>query len=411
MPETNVVTSNTKPETDWRIKEISGLKKKINITRSIFLLIFAADLLFIFTGFFLSNSFYSVVPTWFFFFVLVSTLFGWYATHCLKFVKAWEKGVVFRLGKMLPKPLTKKNEKKDEKDKKKDKSEEGNFFNKVIRRIFKNFNPQDPGPVWVFYPFEKLVFVPMWTRAEDLEPRKIITKDLIEATLDILLYWKVTDACDFVIKAEDPIPMAAEFTWATLRSEVGSRKFKEVYSAVAKINTNLQIALAAEGYMKEIDIKKNISINEINDKLEEKLKTEDSAEQKADKNWGLEIKTVMIQAVIPPPGYSEAMLNLAVATQNAEAVRKTAAGKKDADIMVAEANEFTLKANARGKAEDTKLQVAAFGPDGAKILATTMIAGMVQKGDKFFIDPNAAGVSGLAALVKETLDSVGKKGG
>lgn len=364
MPEENVKTSDVKPKTDWRIIEVNGLKKRMNTTRLVFLFVLLIDLALILFGFFSRSSLYAIIPTSVFFFIFVITFLIWYSTHCLKFVKAWEEGVVFRLGRILPKV---------------DKGKKVGFLN----RFLKYLNPQKPGLVLVFWPFEKLVFVQMWTRAEDIPPKKIITKDTIEASLDILFYWKVIDSYDFVLKAEDPIPMTAEFTWATLRPEVGGRSFFEVYSGMKEINENLM----------------------------KKLKEAEFIEPQKDKGWGLEIKTVMVQEVIAPPGYSEAMLNLAVATQNAEAVRKTAAGKKDADIMAAEANEFTLRANARGNAEQTKLQVEAFGQDGAKILAATMIAGMVQKGDKFFIDPNAAGVSGLAALVKETLDSVGKKGG
>ncbi len=349
-------------ETDWRIIEINGLRKKINLVRMISVLVMASEGLFIFISLFLKSVIYAVVPSWIFFFFFFVTFLVWYGTHALKFVKAWEEGVVFRFGRMLEKA---------------DKDEEMGFLN----RIFKRFNPQKPGVVVVFWPFEKLVFVQMWTRAEDIEPKNIITKDLIEARLDILFYWKVIDSCDFVVKAQDPIPMAAEFTWATLRSEVGSRTFVEVYSGVKEINENLLEKLREAGFI----------------------------EPQEDKGWGIEIKTIMIQNVIPPPGLSEAMLNLAISTQNAEAMRKTAAGKKDADIMEADAVKYRKIAEAEAESYRTQQLVKAYGERGAEILALTKISEMIQRGDKFFIDSDVAGIPAIATQLKEILGSSKKE--
>ena len=355
-----------KKEKDWRLKEIDGLKKLINGWRWFFLILLWSEAGLVAFSIaanqepFLSRK---ILIWWF-----AIALLGWYTTHCLKFIKAWEKGVVFRWGKMLPK---------------KKQTEEGEgFFYKILNRVIKFKNPQEPGPVWVFYLFgEKMVFVQMWARTEDIKPQKIITQDLIEATVDILFFWKVTDPCDFTIKAEDPIPMAAEIVWATLRSEIGSKDYQEVYAKTEQISNSLIAALKTEGYI----------------------------ESNTDKGWGLEILTVKVQNIIPPPGYSEAMLNLAVATQNAEATRKTAAGKRDAEMMEADAVKYRKFADAEGDAKQYELKVKAFGPDGAKILATTMIANMVQRGDKLILDQGVTGIPAITSLITETLGVLKKE--
>jgi len=362
--------TNEKKEKDWRLKEIDGLKKLINGWRWFFLFLFWTDLGFIAFNIAINQQLFVSRSTlvW----ILVIALLGWYTTHCLKFVKAWERGVVFRWGKMLPKKPKESDERRGLK----------RFFRNILNRVIKFENPQEPGPVWIFYLLgEKMVFVQMWARTEDIKPQKVITQDLIEATVDILFFWRVTDPCDFATKAEDPILMAAEIVWATLRSEVGSKDFKEVYAKQEEISNKLIEVLKKEGYI----------------------------EAGTDKGWGLEILTVKVQNVIPPPGYSEAMLNLAVSVQNAEAVRKTAAGKRDAEIMEANAVKYRKVAEAKGNAAQTRLQVEAFGPEGAKILAATMIAGMVQKGDKLIIDPTVAGIPAITSFINETLNLLKKQ--
>jgi len=103
------------------------------------------------------------------------------------------------------------------------------------------------------------------------------------------------------------------------------------------------------------------------------------------------------------------MLNLAVATQNAEATRKTAAGKRDAEMMEADAVKYRKFADAEGDAKQYELKVKAFGPDGAKILATTMIANMVQRGDKLILDQGVTGIPAITSLITETLGVLKKE--
>jgi len=349
MPENNVKSKDNEEKKDWRIEEVDGLKRKINGTRLVCLLIFITDLVYILINLIPGFPYFAVIPNWVFFWVLVFSLIGWWATHCLKFVKQWERGVSFFLQKMSDKA-------------------------------------HEPGPHFILWPLSKMIFIQMWSREEDIPPDQVITDDNVEPFVDILFIWKVTNALEFVQNAKNPLVMATDLVWSTLRDQCGKRKFDEVKSESKEISEAIIDVLALEGFI---------------DQEQEGIKPKVT--------WGMTVQTVRIQKIIPPKLLSEWMEKSVAAVKEATRIETLADAEKYKVKAEADATEYTLKAAARGNAEQTKLQVEAFGPDGSKILATTLIAGMVQKGDKFFIDPSVAGVPGLTALIKETLGSLGSK--
>lgn len=336
-------------EKDWREKETDGLKKMFNGWRGFFLFLFYTGIAIVFLG--LASLCPISIPSEIVLLALVISVIGWWLTHCIKVVKAWEKAAYFWLGK-------------------------------ISKRL------REPGLRFVPWPAGRIMFIPVYEQRIDPPAQKVITDDNIEIGVNPIIFFRILDPIKFIIGAANARTMLADLAQTSIRDICGSKTFNQIRAerdAISKRITKI--------------------LNKAADDSEAK-----KDQEKEKKGWGIEVTRVKLQEVTPPEELLKAIEKVFVAGREKDAKIITAEGERRKVELEADATKYKKEREAEGNAAQTKLQVEAFGPDGAKILAATMIAGMVQKGDKLIIDPAVAGIPAITGVIEESLKFL-KKGG
>ena len=126
-----------------------------------------------------------------------------YILSCIKVLKEYERGVIFRLGRLLPRP-------------------------------------KGPGIIFVFKPIDRMVRISLRLIALDVPPQDIITKDNVSVKVNAVVYFRVMDANSAVVEVENFIFATSQMAQTTLRSVIGQRELDELLSAREKINSQIQ---------------------------------------------------------------------------------------------------------------------------------------------------------------------------
>ena len=126
-----------------------------------------------------------------------------YLLSCVKVLKEYERGVIFRLGRLLPKP-------------------------------------KGPGIIFVFKPIDKMVRVSLRIIAFDVPPQDIITKDNVSVKVSAVVYFRVIDSNRAITEVEDFGFATSQMAQTTLRSVVGQRELDDLLAERDKINANIQ---------------------------------------------------------------------------------------------------------------------------------------------------------------------------
>lgn len=126
-----------------------------------------------------------------------------YLLSCVKVLKEYERGVIFRLGRLLPKP-------------------------------------KGPGIIFVFKPIDKIVRISLRLIALDVPPQDIITKDNVSVKVSAVIYFRVIDSNRAVTEVEDFGFATSQMAQTTLRSVIGQRELDDLLSERDKINANIQ---------------------------------------------------------------------------------------------------------------------------------------------------------------------------
>lgn len=126
-----------------------------------------------------------------------------YLISSVKILSEYERGVVFRLGRLLP-------------------------------------EPKGPGIVLVFTPIDRLVKISLRVIALDVPPQDIITKDNVSVKVNAVVYFRVMDPNKAVLVVEDYLFATSQMAQTTLRSVLGQSDMDELLSSREKINHQLQ---------------------------------------------------------------------------------------------------------------------------------------------------------------------------
>lgn len=126
-----------------------------------------------------------------------------YFLSCIKVLKEYERGVIFRLGRLLPKP-------------------------------------KGPGIIFVLKPIDKMVRVGLRLIALDVPPQDIITRDNVSVQVNAVVYFRVMDANRAIVEVEHYQFATSQLAQTTLRSVIGQRELDELLSARDKINMQVQ---------------------------------------------------------------------------------------------------------------------------------------------------------------------------
>jgi len=126
-----------------------------------------------------------------------------YFLSCIRFIYEYERAVIFRLGRVLPKP-------------------------------------KGPGLIMVFYPIDKMFRVSLRTRVTDVPEQDVITKDNVSVKVNAVIYSRVIDPQNAVLEVEDYLYATSQVSQTTLRSVLGQSDLDELLSERERINRHLQ---------------------------------------------------------------------------------------------------------------------------------------------------------------------------
>jgi len=120
----------------------------------------------------------------------------------IKIIKEYERGVVFRLGRMV--------------------------------------GARGPGMVYIVPLVEKMVKMDLRTVTMDIPPQDVITRDNVSVKVNAVLYFRVIDPNLAVREVENYLFATSQLAQVTLRSVCGQGELDELLAEREKINTRIQ---------------------------------------------------------------------------------------------------------------------------------------------------------------------------
>src|SRR5277367_4197654 len=129
--------------------------------------------------------------------------------NSLYIIKEWERGVVLRLGRLLP-------------------------------------EAKGAGINLVFWPIETLQRINMRIETLDVPPQDIITRDNVSVKVNAVCYFRVVDANLAVSQVQNYTYATSQLAQTTIRSVVGQFELDEILSQRDKVNAKLQVILDTE---------------------------------------------------------------------------------------------------------------------------------------------------------------------
>ena len=201
----------------------------------------------------------------------------------------------------------------------------------VVEKLGKFERICEPGFNWILPGIESMKYRNMTERIADVEPQDIITKDNLNARVDLQIYFKVKNDEESIknsyYNVEDFKVQIISLAQTTARNVIGDMKFVEV----------------------------NNQRNELNSQLATVMKKEIAT-------WGVEVVRVELKEITPPTDVQETM-NKVIKAQNekdaaidfATAVETQADGARRASIKQAEGIKQAAILEAEGKATAIKL--------------------------------------------------------
>jgi len=121
----------------------------------------------------------------------------------VKVLNEYERGVVFRLGKLLP-------------------------------------QPKGPGLVIVAWPIDRLVRISLRTIVLDVPPQDVITRDNVTVKVNAVVYFRVVDPLKAVVQVENYLYATSQEAQTTLRSILGGAHLDELLSERERLAAILQ---------------------------------------------------------------------------------------------------------------------------------------------------------------------------
>jgi len=115
----------------------------------------------------------------------------------------YERGVIFRLGKLLP-------------------------------------APKGPGVVLVFAPIDRMVRVSLRTIVLDVPPQDVITRDNVSVKVNAVVYFRVIDPGRAIVEVENYHYATSQLAQTTLRSVLGQAELDDLLAERERLNLDLQ---------------------------------------------------------------------------------------------------------------------------------------------------------------------------
>jgi len=129
-----------------------------------------------------------------------------YIVSSIKILREYERGVIFRLGRLLP-------------------------------------YAKGPGIILVFAPIDRMVRISLRQEALEVKPQDIITRDNVTLKVNAVIFLRVIDPRRAVVEVSDYLHQTSQFAQTTLRSVLGEVELDELLAHREKINLRLQTIL------------------------------------------------------------------------------------------------------------------------------------------------------------------------
>jgi regulator of protease activity HflC (stomatin/prohibitin superfamily) len=126
-----------------------------------------------------------------------------YVVGSIKILAEYERGVIFRLGKLLP-------------------------------------QPKGPGVILVFAPIDRMVRVGLRTVVFHVPAQDVITRDNVSVRVSAVVYFRVIDPRKAVVEVENFNYATSQLSQTTLRSVLGQVELDDLLSQRERLNQHLQ---------------------------------------------------------------------------------------------------------------------------------------------------------------------------
>src|SRR6266498_852242 len=126
-----------------------------------------------------------------------------YLISSIKILPEYERGVIFRLGKLL-------------------------------------VGPKGPGVILVFAPIDRIVRVSLRTVVLDVPPQDVITRDNVSVKVNAVVYFRVMDPNRAIVEVENFHYATSQLAQTTLRSVLGQADLDDLLSQRDRLNQQLQ---------------------------------------------------------------------------------------------------------------------------------------------------------------------------
>jgi len=110
----------------------------------------------------------------------------------------------------------------------------------VIFRLGKLLDAKGPGVIWLWPIVDKMVKMDLRVVTIDVARQEVMTRDNVPATVDAVVYFRVIDPVAAVVKVENFWKATSLIAQTTLRSVLGQAELDELLSHRDKINQTLQ---------------------------------------------------------------------------------------------------------------------------------------------------------------------------
>jgi len=126
-----------------------------------------------------------------------------YVITSIQILAEYERGVIFRLGKLLP-------------------------------------QPKGPGVVLVFRPIDRIVRISLRTVVHDVPPQDIITRDNVSVKVNAVVFFRVIEPRKAVVEVENYVYATSQLAQTTLRSVLGQAELDDLLAQRDRLNQDLQ---------------------------------------------------------------------------------------------------------------------------------------------------------------------------
>jgi regulator of protease activity HflC (stomatin/prohibitin superfamily) len=136
-------------------------------------------------------------------YLLLVLIVAFYLFSSIQILAEYERGVIFRLGKLLP-------------------------------------QAKGPGVILVFRPIDRIVRISLRTVVLDVPPQDIITRDNVSVKVNAVVYFRVIDPKRSVVEVENYMYATSQLSQTTLRSVLGQAELDDLLAERERLNQKLQ---------------------------------------------------------------------------------------------------------------------------------------------------------------------------